>query len=161
MRNNNDTIERTLTAEIKLRYELTPYSNGNPPWKSKDHSSEWLANHSSPSAMLFVPESAAPKRTLRAHTGINFGLFAESRDKLTQLSAFIARQICNKLFIVAHRGASPPQNFLAALISRINGISKNFHFRGAPPPAHSASKTSSNSFTPVQDLDPAARQGQK
>jgi len=56
------TVRGLFRPELNLRYELTPYSHGHPPWKSKDRSSEWLANHSAPSAILFVPESAAPKR---------------------------------------------------------------------------------------------------
>jgi hypothetical protein len=56
------TVRGLYRPELKLRYELTPYSNGNPPWKSKSSSSEWLANHNAPSAILFVPESLAPKR---------------------------------------------------------------------------------------------------
>ncbi len=57
------TVRGLVRPELNLRYELTPYSHGNPPWKSKDSSSEWLANHSPPSAILFVPEGAAPKRS--------------------------------------------------------------------------------------------------
>lgn len=56
------TVRGLYRPELNLRYELTPYSHGNPPWKSKDRSSEWLANHSAPSAILFVPENVAPKR---------------------------------------------------------------------------------------------------
>jgi hypothetical protein len=56
------TVRGLFRPELNLRYELTPYSHGHPPWKSKDRASEWLANHSAPSAILFAPESAAPKR---------------------------------------------------------------------------------------------------
>ena len=56
------TVRGLYRPELNLRYELTPYSNGNPPWKTKNHDSEWLANHSPPSAILFVPENVAPKR---------------------------------------------------------------------------------------------------
>src|ERR1041384_6973212 len=34
------TVRGLYRPELKLRYELTPYSHGNPPWKSKDSSSE-------------------------------------------------------------------------------------------------------------------------
>lgn len=45
--------------EIDLRYEFTLYNPGQPPWANGEPTSEWLANHSAPSGMLFVPEDDA------------------------------------------------------------------------------------------------------
>lgn len=56
------TVRGLFRPELNLRYEFTPYTHGDPPWKSKDRSSEWIANHSAPSAVLFLPEDVAPKR---------------------------------------------------------------------------------------------------
>ncbi|MGG5541071.1 hypothetical protein P4G95_29875 [Burkholderia vietnamiensis] len=48
-------VRGLVRPDIRIVYELTPYSNGAPPWQTKDRSSEWLANHSAPSAVLFIP----------------------------------------------------------------------------------------------------------
>ena len=47
---------------IDLVYEFTVYNPGNPPWHTKDRSSEWLTNHTPPSAVCFVPAGIAPSR---------------------------------------------------------------------------------------------------
>jgi hypothetical protein len=47
---------------IDLRYEFTVYNPGNPPWRTKETSSEWLTNHTPPSAVCFIPGGAAPPR---------------------------------------------------------------------------------------------------
>jgi hypothetical protein len=48
---------------IDLFYEFTVYNPGNPPWPTRDRSSEWLTNHTPPSAVCFVPAGAAPARS--------------------------------------------------------------------------------------------------
>jgi len=45
--------------EIDLRYEFTVYNPGRPPWATADPASEWLANHTPPSGVLFLPEDDA------------------------------------------------------------------------------------------------------
>ena len=47
---------------VDLFYEFTVYNPGNPPWPTRDRSSEWLTNHTPPSAVCFVPAGAAPTR---------------------------------------------------------------------------------------------------
>ena len=47
--------------QIDLRYEFTVYNPGRPPWATADPASEWLANHSPPSGVLFVPEEDADR----------------------------------------------------------------------------------------------------
>lgn len=54
---------RTLVRdEIDLKYLMTPYFPGDPPWMTADRSSGWLANHSPPSAVCFIPAGEAPAR---------------------------------------------------------------------------------------------------
>jgi hypothetical protein len=40
---------------IRMRYEFSVYSPGNPPWKTRDGSGGWLADHSPPADVLFLP----------------------------------------------------------------------------------------------------------
>jgi hypothetical protein len=55
-------IRGLVRPEIEARYEMSVYSHGNPPWYTGDKSSEWLTNHTPPSAILWVPEKNAPLR---------------------------------------------------------------------------------------------------
>lgn len=48
--------------EVKASYEFAVYSHGNPPWNLPDHTGAWLANHSAPSAAVFVPAACSPTR---------------------------------------------------------------------------------------------------
>lgn len=43
---------------LDLRYEFSLYTAGNPAWETADHTGGWLANHTPPSATLFVPADA-------------------------------------------------------------------------------------------------------
>ena len=47
---------------IDMRYEFTVYNPGDPPWRTKDAASEWLTNHTPPSAVCFIPAGQAPPR---------------------------------------------------------------------------------------------------
>lgn len=62
-------VRGLIRPQINLRYEMTAYTNGNPPWPTADNSGEWLANHTAPSAVLFVPEGAAPTRSVSEGSG--------------------------------------------------------------------------------------------
>lgn len=44
--------------QIDLRYEFTAYSEGTPPWRTADKTGRWLADHTPPSDVLFLPGSA-------------------------------------------------------------------------------------------------------
>jgi hypothetical protein len=44
---------------IHLRYEFAVYNAGKPAWETADGRGAWLANHTPPSAVLFVPEADA------------------------------------------------------------------------------------------------------
>jgi hypothetical protein len=53
---------RGLTHDgIKLIYELSAYSGGNPPWPTNDSTGGWLADHSAPLGAVFLPaKSGSP-----------------------------------------------------------------------------------------------------
>ncbi len=44
---------------IDLRYEFSLYTAGHPAWEIENRTGAWLANHTPPSAVLFVPEADA------------------------------------------------------------------------------------------------------
>ena len=44
---------------IHLRYEFSIYNAGSPAWETEDNRGAWLANHTPPSAVLFIPERDA------------------------------------------------------------------------------------------------------
>jgi len=46
---------------VHLRYEFAVYTNGRPAWETEDGRGGWLANHTPPSAVLFVPAVDAAK----------------------------------------------------------------------------------------------------
>jgi hypothetical protein len=55
-------VRGLVHPKLDLVYEMTPYTHGNPPWRSRNPGSEWLANHSPPSAVLFLPAGTGPVR---------------------------------------------------------------------------------------------------
>lgn len=55
-------VRGLVRPAIKLEYQFNPYSQGRPPWQTKEPGSEWLATHTAPSAVLFVPPGATPAR---------------------------------------------------------------------------------------------------
>lgn len=55
-------VRGLVRPQIDLRYLMTPYTEGRPPWLTADRSSGWLTNHTPPQAILFVPAGAAPRR---------------------------------------------------------------------------------------------------
>jgi DNA-binding beta-propeller fold protein YncE len=48
--------------DVKAFYEFSVYAHGDPPWSLPDHTGGWLANHSPPSAAVFVPASHSPTK---------------------------------------------------------------------------------------------------
>ena len=46
---------------IRMRYEFPVYSPGTPPWKTRDGSGGWLADHSPPADVLWLPEGGPPQ----------------------------------------------------------------------------------------------------
>ena len=56
-------VRGLVRPQLKARWLMAPYfGRANPPWNNGDRSSEWLANHSPPSAVVFVPAGEAPER---------------------------------------------------------------------------------------------------
>ncbi|HEY3331810.1 MAG TPA: PA14 domain-containing protein [Capsulimonadaceae bacterium] len=55
-------VRGLVRPKLDIVYRMTPYSHGNPPWATPDKSSEWLANHTPPSTVLFIPAGQAPVR---------------------------------------------------------------------------------------------------
>lgn len=54
---------RGLTHDgLRLRYEFCVYGGGNPPWPTLDGSGAWLADHSVPCDVLFLPKGTGPAR---------------------------------------------------------------------------------------------------
>lgn len=41
---------------VHIKYEMGIYTAGDPPWETGDKAGGWLANHSPPSAVLYVPD---------------------------------------------------------------------------------------------------------
>ncbi len=56
------TVRGLVHPGIDLIYEMTPYTEGKPPWRSADPGSQWLTNHSSPSDVIFLPAGVSPER---------------------------------------------------------------------------------------------------
>ncbi len=54
------TVRGLWRKEIQPFYEFAVYGTGNPPWSTPDHTGAWLANHSPPSAAVFVPAETSP-----------------------------------------------------------------------------------------------------
>ena len=54
------TVRGLWRKAIQPHYEFAVYGTGNPPWSTPDHTGAWLANHSPPSAAVFVPAETSP-----------------------------------------------------------------------------------------------------
>jgi hypothetical protein len=53
------TVRGLWHRPIDLRYEMSIYSPGNPPWPTQDHTGGWMTNHTPASAALFLPAARA------------------------------------------------------------------------------------------------------
>lgn len=62
-------VRGLVRPPIDLRYQFTVYNPGRPPWATSDPSSEWLANHTPPSGVLFVPDGDARRGPAPSPTG--------------------------------------------------------------------------------------------
>lgn len=54
------TVHGLTHSAVDLRYEMTVYDSGNPPWNTQDTRGGWLTNHTPPSSTLYVPGDKAP-----------------------------------------------------------------------------------------------------
>jgi len=55
-------VRGLVRPAIGLHYQTQLYNHGDPGWATADKSSEWLANHTSPSTVLWLPAGEAPAR---------------------------------------------------------------------------------------------------
>jgi hypothetical protein len=53
-------VRGLVRGEIQPKFEFSPYTTGNPPWGTADHTGGWLANHTPPMAAVFIPEGQSP-----------------------------------------------------------------------------------------------------
>jgi sugar lactone lactonase YvrE len=65
----NYRVRGLWRPQIDLRYEFSVYNPGQPPWKTASLGSEWLANHTPPSGVLFIPEVDAKSSPAGATAG--------------------------------------------------------------------------------------------
>lgn len=56
------TVRGLVHDPLDLVYEFAVYNPGNPPWRTASRTSEWLTNHTPPSAVCFVPGGVVPVR---------------------------------------------------------------------------------------------------
>ncbi|HND51221.1 MAG TPA: hypothetical protein PLV92_02450 [Pirellulaceae bacterium] len=55
-------VRGLVRPELETRYELTVNNAGSPPWPTADGAGRWLADHSPPSDVLFLPTGRAAHR---------------------------------------------------------------------------------------------------
>lgn len=48
-------VRGLVRGAINLRYELSVHTAGNPPWRTQDGTGGWLADHTPPSGVVFLP----------------------------------------------------------------------------------------------------------
>jgi hypothetical protein len=79
---------RGLTHDgVRMFYEMSAYNPGKPPWATKDRSGGWLADHSPPADVLYLPQGvAAPNRKEQARFLV-CSTSAEAGDEFVWLDA--------------------------------------------------------------------------
>ena len=60
-------VRGLVRRELDLLYEMSVYNSGTPPWATADRSGGWLADHSPPSDVLFVPTEKGPQIWIACH----------------------------------------------------------------------------------------------
>ena len=62
------TVRGLVHDPLRLRYQFSVNSPGTPPWKTRDDSGGWLADHAPPADILYLPQGApAPNGRGTAH----------------------------------------------------------------------------------------------
>lgn len=51
-------VRGIVRDKVDLVFEFSPYNPVNPPWRTADASGQWLADHTPPSSVLYVPGEA-------------------------------------------------------------------------------------------------------
>ena len=57
------TVRGLVHSPLKVPYEFNTYTHGDPPWQTTSGNSSWLADHSPPHAVCFVPAGRVPLRS--------------------------------------------------------------------------------------------------
>lgn len=63
------TVRGLVHPQIKLRYEMSVYSAGQPAWETADKTGCWMTNHTPPTSALFVPGDRTPEGQPRIYLG--------------------------------------------------------------------------------------------
>jgi hypothetical protein len=63
------TVRGLTHRAIDLRYEMSVYSAGQPPWETADKTGCWMTNHTPATAALFVPGTRTPEGQPRIYLG--------------------------------------------------------------------------------------------
>lgn len=50
------SVRGLVRDEIEMFYEFTPFSSGTPPWRTADKTGAWLADHTPPIDVLYLPK---------------------------------------------------------------------------------------------------------
>lgn len=86
---------------LDLRYEFTIYNAGQVPWATSDKSSEWLTNHTPPSAIAYLPADRAPARAVAAPNGqlLVGSQIAEGGSGLAWIDAVSGRKLHGQMWV--------------------------------------------------------------
>ncbi len=63
------TVRGLTHRAVDLRYEMSVYSAGKPPWETADKTGCWMTNHTPATAAIFVPGAKTPEGQPRIYLG--------------------------------------------------------------------------------------------
>ena len=94
-------VRGLVRKPLDLRYEFTIYNAAQVPWATPDKSSEWLTNHTPPSAIAYLPPDKAPARDVAApHGQILVGSeIAEGGSGLAWIDAENGRKLNGQMWV--------------------------------------------------------------
>ena len=86
---------------LDARYEFTLYNAAQIPWATADKSSEWLTNHTPPSAVAYLPARQAPARATAAPAGqiLVGSQIAEGGSGLAWIDAQNGRKLNGQMWV--------------------------------------------------------------
>jgi DNA-binding beta-propeller fold protein YncE len=80
------TVRGLWHRPLELRYQMTVYSPGTPPWPTADGSGGWMTNHTPASAVAFVPAARSPNKQPLMYIGAWLGEGSGSELSWTDLT---------------------------------------------------------------------------
>jgi len=85
-------VRGLVRGEIDARYELTVNNAGNPPWPRQDGTGRWLADHSPPSDVLFLPPGRTEHRGFARDASFHRGdaEFIPTEEPLVLVASHVA-----------------------------------------------------------------------